>query len=192
MATWMIVLIVAVVLLAAGAIAWYFMEKQRSERLRHRFGPEYDRAVQTYGSRRRAEADLTSRSKRVERLEIHRLSGTDCDRFAERWSSTQSLFVDNPAAAVADAEKLVQEVMRARGYPVGDFDQRAADISVDHARVVDNYREARNLALASKRGAASTEDLRRAMVHYRALFEDLLETTDRRETIERKVVEVHQ
>jgi hypothetical protein len=181
MGTWMIVLIAGVSLLVGAAVVWVVMGKKRSAGLKRRFGTEYDLAVKTSGSRRRAEADLASRTKRVERLDIHPLSAGDHDRFADRWRSAQASFVDNPAGAVSDAEKLVEEVMRARGYPVGDFDQRAADISVDHPRFVENYREARALALASQRGSAKTEDLRRATVHYRALFEDLLETTERRE-----------
>jgi len=181
METWMIVPIVGVSLLIVAAIAWVVIRKKRSEGLRRRFGTEYDRAVKTSGSRRRAEADLASRTRRVERLDIHPLSAGDHDRFAARWRSIQASFVDNPGGAVSDAATLVEEVMRARGYPVGDFDQRAADMSVDHPRFVENYREARDLALASQRGAARTEDLRRATVYYRALFEDLLETTERRE-----------
>ena len=179
MAPWMIMVIVGIALVIAAAVAWVVIGKKRSEGLRHRFGTEYDLAVKTTGSKARAEVDLASRTKRIEGLEIHPLSTGDHDRFADRWRSTQASFVDNPSGAVAEAEMLVEEVMRARGYPVGDFDQRAADISVDHPRFVENYREARELALASQRGVARTEDLRRATVHYRALFEDLLETTDR-------------
>ena len=181
METWMIVLIVAVSILTASAVAWIAVGKKRSAGLRRRFGTEYDHVVKTSGSRRRAEADLASRTKRVEGLDIHPLSVGDHDRFADRWRLAQASFVDNPAGAVSDAATLVEEVMRARGYPVADFDQRAADISVLHPRFVENYREARDLALASQRGSARTEDLRRATVHYRALFEDLLETTERRE-----------
>jgi hypothetical protein len=177
----MIVVIVALALLIASAVAWAVIRNKRSEGLKLRFGTEYDRALKTTGSRSGAEAELASRTKRVDRLDIRPLSTADHDRFADRWRSTQASFVDNPAGSVADAEKLVEEVMRARGYPVGDFDQRAADMSVDHPRFVQNYREARDLALASQRGAAKTEDLRQATVHYRALFEDLLETNDRRE-----------
>ena len=179
METWMIVLIVGALLLLGSGIAWAVVGKKRSAGLRRRFGTEYDHAMKTSGSRRRAEAELASRTKRVEQLDIHPLSAGDHDRFADRWRSTQASFVDNPAGAVSDAGKLVEEVMRARGYPTGDFDQRAADISVDHPRFVENYREARDLALASQRGSAKTEDLRKATVHYRALFEDLLDTTDR-------------
>lgn len=181
MDTWMIVVIVAVALLIASAAAWVVLRRMRSEALRRRFGTEYDRALKTSGNRSLAEADLVSRTKRVDRLDIHPLSAGDHDRFAERWRATQASFVDDPAGAVSNAEKLVEEIMRARGYPVGDFDQRAADLSVDHPRFVENYREARYLTLASQRGAANTEDLRQATVHYRALFEELLETTDRPE-----------
>jgi hypothetical protein len=180
MQPWIIVLIVGVALVIGFAVAWGVVRKRRSEDLRRRFGTEYDHALKASGSRGRAEADLTSRTKRVERLEIHPLSTGDHDRFAERWRSTQASFVDSPSGAVSAAETLVEEVMRARGYPVGDFDQQAADISVDHPRFVEHYREARELALANQRGAAKTEDLRQATVHYRALFEDLLETTDRK------------
>jgi hypothetical protein len=181
METGMIMLIVGVVLLIGAVVAWFVIGRRRSEGLRRRFGTEYDRAVKTSGSRRRAEADLASRTKRVEKLDIHPLSAGDHDRFAGRWRSIQASFVDNPTVAVSGAETLVEEVMRARGYPVGDFEQRAADMSVDHPRFVEIYREARDLALASQRGAAKTEDLRQATVHYRALFEDLLETTERKQ-----------
>jgi hypothetical protein len=178
----MVAVIAGVALLIASGVTWVVIRNKRSEGLKRRFGTEYDRAVKTSGSRNRAEADLASRTKRVERLDIHPLSAGDHDRFAERWRSTQASFVDSPAGAVSAAETLVEEVMRVRGYPVGDFDQRAADMSVDHPRFVANYREARELSLASQRGSARTEDLRQATVHYRALFEDLLETTDRTET----------
>ena len=175
MPAWLIVVLVVVALLVLGAAAWYLIARQRTDRLRRRFGPEYQRTVETLGSRTRAETDLEARSRRVERLHIHPLPSAERDRFAERWRATQSLFVDDPAKAVADAERLVQEVMQARGYPIGDFDQRAADISVDHPHVVENYREARRLALVNQSGKASTEERRKAMVHYRALFDDLLE-----------------
>jgi len=182
MQTWMIVVVAAVALLIAASIAWVVIGKKQSENLKRRFGGEYDLAVKTAGSRSRAEAELASRTARVNRLDIHPLSASDHDRFADRWRSTQASFVDNPADAVSKAETLVEEVMRARGYPVGDFDQRAADMSVDHPRFVENYREARDLAVASQRGTAQTEDLRRATVHFRALFEELLQTTDRGQT----------
>jgi hypothetical protein len=174
----MVVLIIGIALLLGSAVAWGVIRKRRSEGLRRRFGAEYGHALRASGSRGRAEADLTSRTKRVERLGIHPLSSRDHERLTERWGATQASFVDDPAGAVSAAEMLVEEVLRARGYPVGDFDQRAADISVDHPRFVGSYREARELALAIQRGAAKTEDLRQAAVQYRALFDDLLETSE--------------
>jgi hypothetical protein len=176
METPMIVALVAIVILAALVVAWVVVRnRQRTQDLKSRFGDEYYRALKKTGNRKRAEAELVARTKRMERLEIHPLSTGDQDRFAERWRSTQAGFVDRPASAVADAASLVQDVMRARGYPVGDFEQRVADLSVNHPRFVENYRAANALALACERGEASTEDLRQALVHYRALFEDLLE-----------------
>ena len=174
MPAWLMIAIVLAALLAAGAVAWMMYEKQRTNRLRSRFGPEYDHAVKEAGNRRKAEAELESRARRVGMLELRELPPDDRERFARRWREAQAHFVDEPAPAVAEASALVKEVMGARGYPVGDFDQRAADISVDHPAVVENYREARRIALASESGRAFTEDLRRAMVLYRALFEELL------------------
>jgi hypothetical protein len=166
-------IVVAAIVVAAGL--WLAMEKRRRLRLRQRFGPEYERAVHEVGSERRAEAALEARTKRVERLQIRPLSAADATRFKEAWRQLQNRFVDEPAAAVTEADRLVGEVMNARGYPLGDFDQRAADISVDHPRVVTNYRAARDIAQRHARGEASTEDLRQGVIHYRALFEDLLE-----------------
>lgn len=176
MQPWIIGLVVLAALVIVAAVAWEVVRNRRSADLRRRFGTEYDHALKASGSRGRAEADLASRTKRVGSLDIHPLSPGDHDRFAERWRSTQASFVDSPTAAVTAAETLVEEVMRARGYPVGDFDQRAADISVDHPRFVEHYREARGLAVANQQGSAKTEDLRQATVHFRALFEDLLDT----------------
>jgi hypothetical protein len=171
----MTVAIVAAVIVAALVVAWVIVGNKRTQDLKRKFGNEYFHALEKTGSRTRAENELVARTKRMERLEIRPLSAADHDRFAERWRATQAVFVDRPEGAVADAAKLVSEVMVARGYPVGDFEQRAADLSVDHARFVQNYREAHALALARGRGEVSTENLRQAMVHYRALFEDLLE-----------------
>jgi hypothetical protein len=171
---WTIVAIVIVAAVAAGA--WFSYNKRRTEQLRQRFGPEYDRTVQGEGNVRKAEAALAARARRVEKLQIHPLSPDDATRFSAEWRRIQELFVDDPTRAVIDADKLVGEVMSVRGYPTGDFEQRVADISVDHPDVVMNYRAAREIALQRERGEASTEDLRQAMVHYRALFRDLLET----------------
>lgn len=171
---WLVLVLVA--LIVGAAAAWYFFERRRSRRLRRRFGPEYEHSVHEIGSRRKAEKELERRQERVERLDIRLLKPDECERFLEEWRGVQARFVDNPAGAVAEADRLVGEVMRARGYPVSDFEQRAVDVSVDHPRVVENYRTARDIAARSERGEASTEDLRQAMVHYRVLFDDLLES----------------
>ncbi len=167
----------AVVAAAIVALVWFFVRKKRSERLRDRFGPEYDRVVRSTGDPGSAEARLAERAKRVEKFPLRPLSADDRKRFSDRWRSVQTRFVDDPAGAVSDADGLIPEVMKARGYPVGDFEQRAADLSVDHAAVVQNYRAARDIAARNRRGDATTEDLRQALVHYRNLFQELLEET---------------
>lgn len=167
------IVLVVVVLLLAGA--WFFMQRRRQGHLRERFGPEYDHAVQQTRSRRQAEAELEKREERVQQLHIRSLSAEDQARFTESWRGVQARFVDDPESAITEADRLVATVMQTRGYPVGDFEQRAADISVDHPHVVENYRAAREIAQRSERGEASTEDRRQAMIHYRALFTDLLE-----------------
>jgi hypothetical protein len=173
-------IIIAVALVVVVAIvAALMMQRQRTEDLRKRFGPEYDRAISDHGDQRQAEAELMARQERVQKLNLRDLSPEDRERYIETWHSTQSQFVDEPAAAIKEADRVVAEVMRARGYPVGDFEQRVADISVDHPQVVSNYRAAHAIALANERGEASTEDLRQAMVYYRSLFEDLLETKEK-------------
>ncbi len=164
-------IVVVIVLLAAW---WWYSQQKRREQLRSQFGPEYDRAVQETGSSSAAEKELASREKRVRQLDIKPLSGEQRSRYAESWRQVQARFVDDPSAAVGDADRLVGEVMQARGYPMGDFEQRAADISVDHPQVVDNYRNAHAIAQRQADGSASTEDLRQAMVFYRSLFNDLL------------------
>lgn len=171
--------IVVVAALAALAVAWWYSQRQRRARLRQRFGPEYDRAVQETGATEKAAAVLEDRVRRVERLKIHALSREQADAFGREWKRVQALFVDDPDGAVDAADRLVTQVMAARGYPIEDFDTRAADLSVDHPRVVENYRVARGLALRRTRGEAGTEELRQAVVNYRALFDDLLETGDR-------------
>jgi hypothetical protein len=163
---------------AVAVVLWFVWERRRHAQLRKRFGPEYDRTVHETGSERRAEAELDARARRVARLQIRTLDEADALRFAEEWRVLQIRFVDEPSAAIAEADRLVGDVMTARGYPLGDFDQRAADISVDHPRVVANYRAARDIARRQGRGEASTEDLRQAVIHYRALFEDLLGRRD--------------
>ncbi len=169
----MIAIVVGVLVLAV--IGWLVWQRQRSAQLRARYGPEYDRTVTQLGDQRRAESELVKRQERVAALEIRALSTEQLNGYVQQWKTVQTLFVDDPRGAVTDADRLVEEVMRTRGYPVSDFDQRAADISVHHPRVVDNYRSARDIAQRHKVGKASTEDLRRAMVYYRDLFQDLLE-----------------
>jgi len=171
---WIVIAIAAVVVLAA--IAWSAYSGRRRKGLQERFGSEYDRTVADAPSRREAESDLAERQKRREELEVRPLEPEARDRYASEWHNTQAKFVDDPEAAVGDADRLIQQVMRDRGYPVEDFDQRAADLSVDHPEVISNYRAAHGISVANERGNASTENLRTAMVHYRALFEELLET----------------
>jgi hypothetical protein len=169
-----IIILIAVIAIAVLALVIYLATRRRSEHLRERFGPEYDRAV-TDG-RLSGERELAGREKRVEKLEIRPLDPEQRDEFARRWRDTQAHFVDAPGEALQEADRLVAEVMRERGYPVEDFDQREADLSVHHGSVLDNYRAAHGITLAYQQGHAGTEDLRQAMVHYRSLFEDLLET----------------
>lgn len=172
--TWIILAVVIVLALAAIG-AWYFYQKQRSQTLRRHFGPEYDRTVTELGSRAKGESELKAREKRVERLEILPLAPSEAARFSEAWQTLQSRFVDNPKGVVVQAEQLVRELMTKRGYPMGDFEQRAGDISVGHPDVVANYRAAQAIAVRDQRGSADTEELRKAVVHYRALFDELLE-----------------
>lgn len=167
-----VAIIVAVVAICIAG--WALYQVQMTRRLRSRFGPEYEHTVERAGDRRRAEAELVRREERVRRLQIRRLTADERDRFGRSWREQQARFVDDPAGAVASADTLVTEVMHARGYPTGDFDRQAADVSVDHARVIGNYRDAHEIAERSRAGEASTEDLRRAVISYRALFEDLL------------------
>jgi FtsZ-interacting cell division protein ZipA len=168
--------ILAIVIIAIAVGAFFYLRRRRSENLRKQFGPEYKRAVDQYGDQRKAEAKLTEREKRVRKLDIRGLTADEQNRFADNWKKTQAHFVDAPSPAVGEAEVLVKELMLARRYPVGEFEQRAADISVDHPNVVNNYRAAHEIADRNKSGKATTEDLRQAMVHYRSLFEELLET----------------
>jgi hypothetical protein len=170
-----LVLILVVAGLVAGALIFLAVRKRRSQKLRQRFGPEYDRVIQHEGDVGKGEQVLEFRQKHREKYKIRSLTPTDRSSFSYRWNEVQAQFVDDPKGAVTLADGLVTDVMQARGYPISDFEQRAADISVDHPQVVDNYRAAHEIALRHNRGQASTEDLRQAMVHYRALFEELLD-----------------
>jgi hypothetical protein len=174
-----ILIIVAVAAIAFGL--FMYIQKDRTKRLRSKFGPEYDRVVDSYGDRSKAEEDLVHRQKRVEKLHLRDLTPADADRFADAWRAEQARFVDSPRDAIANADRLVIELMQTRGYPMGDFEQRAADISVDHPVVLENYRAAHAIAVRDSQATASTEDLRQAMVHYRTLFEELLDRRVREE-----------
>jgi hypothetical protein len=162
--------ILVVLLVIAGIL---IMQRRRTDGLRRQFGPEYNRVMEENG-RREAEAELVARRDRVKAYDIHPLPAAERDRFTGSWSRVQTEFVDNPKGAVAHADQLVEDVMAARGYPMSDFEQVAADLSVDHPVVVQNYRAAHAIALRREAGGSATEDLRQAMIHYRTLFEALL------------------
>ncbi|MFZ0417514.1 MAG: hypothetical protein WAM04_05385 [Candidatus Sulfotelmatobacter sp.] len=172
-----LIMLGAVVILIIAVLAWLYVRKRKSTTadLRKKFGPEYDRAVQVHGAGRKAESKLEDREKRVEKLNIRDLDPMEHERFSKQWDSVQSRFVDSPKGAVAEADDLVSSLMKTRGYPVSDFDQRAADISVDHPRVVENYRSAHEIALRVGKDQATTEELRTAMIHYRSLFDELVQ-----------------
>lgn len=178
MDTWMWVLIIGAVV--ALAVIWFVTRQARTRALQRDFGPEYDRTMARAGDRGAAESDLRERRERVSALDVRPLSRSDHDRFATEWTKVQAAFVDAPAEAVTDADQLIQQVMTTRGYPVQDFDRRAADVSVDHPDVVENYRSAHSIALKEARedADANTEALRKAMVYYRSLFEELLVVDD--------------
>ena len=175
MNTTTVVIIVVAILIIVATIVWLFVRKRRSEHLRAQFGAEYDHTVRQLGSQAKAEDALVARQKLVESIPIHPLTPQARDRFANRWHDVQARFVDDPAGSIRDADALVNEAMQARGYPMGEFEQRAAELSVNHAKVVQNYRAAHTIAIRKDRGEATTEDLRHALVYYRDLFEELLE-----------------
>ena len=164
-----------VAIVFAGIGTLLFLRKRRSARLRSKFGgAEYARAMKESGNRRHAEAALEERTERVESFRVRPIAPEDRARFGDSWRRIQARFVDGPAGAVAEADQLLGVVMSTRGYPVSDFEQRAADISVDHPSVMENYRAAHEIALRQLKGQANTEDLRLAMIHYRSLFEELV------------------
>jgi hypothetical protein len=177
-----IVALIVIAVIAVLLIVWAVVRQQRTAKLRKRFGPEYDRVVHERGPRK-AEATLLEREKRIEKFPIRALTSDEREGFITEWRVVQSRFVDDPKGAVSEADILVERVMEVRGYPISDFEQRAADISVTHPHVVNNYRAAHQIALRHQQGQATTEDLRQAMIYYRSLFEDLLEppTGPRRE-----------
>src|ERR1700675_80344 len=189
---WIIVAGVVVFALIAVA-AWLFSRKKKqSERLQHRVGSEYGRTVGELGGRTKAEAELKAREKRVEQLTITPLAPAEAARFSQAWSALQGRFVDNPKGVVVQADQLVRELMLKRGYPMGDFERRAADISVDHPAVVEHYRAAQAIAVRDQHGEADTEEQRKAVVHYRALFDEMLEVGEaKQEDLSAKQTAVH-
>ena len=167
-------ILVGTVLAICCVALWMYLQKRRTHQLQAKFGPEYDRAVSEHRTRRLAESELERRTARVAKFEIHPLNPDDRAWYAQQWRVDQSHFVDDPRAAVKQADTLVQDVMRRRGYPMGEFEECAAHLSVDHPRVIENYRIAHEIALRDSQGTVDTEDFRKAMVSYRALFEELL------------------
>jgi len=179
--------LIVIAVVAAALIVWAVVRQRRTVELQKRFGPEYERTLRTHGPGK-TDAVLMEREQRVKKFTLRKLSGEERERWITEWRTVQSRFVDDPQRAVTEADKLVGRVMEARGYPLSDFEQRAEDISVDHPHVVDNYRAAHEIALRHQRGEAMTEDLRRAMIYYRTLFDDLLETTNVTTVSERREV----
>jgi len=175
--SWVVIAVAVVIVVAlAMLVARSMSRRKRTERLKNHFGPEYDRAVGESGDQGAAEKELVARERKRQKLDIVALAPESRAKYAEHWRMVQKAFVDNPSRSVGDADRLVTQVMRERGYPVEDFDQRAADISVDHPNVVEHYRAAHVIHLAQEKGDIGTEAQREAFVHYRALFEKLLET----------------
>jgi hypothetical protein len=172
---WIIATGVLVIALLAFGVWFFSQKKKQSERLQQRFGAEYGRTVGELGGRTKAESELKAREERVEQLAITPLAPAEAARFSQAWNALQGRFVDNPKGVVVQADQLVRELMVKRGYPVGDFERRTADISVDHPAVVENYRAAQSIAARDARGEADTEELRKAVVHYRVLFDEMLE-----------------
>jgi hypothetical protein len=168
-----IVVVIAVIVIIA---AWLIARRRSSAHLKKKFGPEYDRAVQQHGDPRHAEAALLERERRVEKFSLRPLPPADRERYGDDWAGVQRRFVDDPATAVSQADALVTTIMSARGYPMADFEQRAADLSVSYPSLVQNYRSARAITLRHNQGESTTEELRRAMVHFRSLFDELLES----------------
>lgn len=173
-----LLLVVVVLLVLVAAIAYLVVTRQRTKALQTRFGPEYDRTVEAAGGRGRAESVLAEREKRVEQLQIHPLSPDEATRYGSQWKEVQARFVDDPSGSIEDADQLVSEVMSARGYPMADFEQRAADISVRHAQLVEHYRAAHDIAQSHRQRPVDTEKLREAFLHYRELFASLLEVEE--------------
>ena len=177
---WIVITLAVIALIVVGVLAFAASRKRRTVNLKRRFGPEYDRVVRLQGGTRRAEGVLQFRQRERQKHNVRALSAADRAAFIVRWREVQARFVDDPRGAVTVADSLVTDVMQARGYPIAEFEQRAADLSVDYPVIVDNYRKANEIALRHGEGQASTEDLRQAMMHYRTLFDELLDLNQER------------
>lgn len=173
-------IVIVAAVLALALIGWLAWSRYQTRRLVQRFGPEYDAVVRRLGSKAKAEAELKQREKRVQTFTIIALAPAEVARFTQAWTRLQGSFVDDPKGVLIEADRLVRDLLLKRGYPVAEFELRAADISVDHPVVVDNYRAAQRLLSLDQRGEATTEDLRKAVVHFRALFDELLGVKPRR------------
>jgi hypothetical protein len=178
--TQLVAVVVAVIALATIVI--FYLRTQRSKRLRERFGPEYNRAIETSGNAARGEARLAQLERRVEKFHIKPLEPAARERFVGSWRAMQGKFVDDPNHVVGEADQLVGDVLAARGYPVADFEQQAADLSVNHPLVIEHYRAGHEIAVRHRQGKASTEDLRQALIHYRKLFDELVGEPERAQT----------
>jgi len=174
--TLMIVIAVVIVVIVGFFLGPVFARRRHSQRLKSQFGTEYDHTVQTLGNEKKARIELDERQKHVAGLNIKPLSVTERERYLANWGAIQSKFVDEPSQSIGNADRLIMEVMQIRAYPVSDFEQRAADISVNYPALVSNYRAAREIAIKNEQHQANTEELRQAMIHYRSLFEELLGT----------------
>jgi hypothetical protein len=185
-ATTIIIAALALLVIVLGGIV--LMQRRKSEHLKTRFGPEYDRALKETGDKRKAETELYEREKRVKSFDLRPLRHSDRDRFTGEWRQIQAEFVDDPEGSIRKADILLQDVMSERGYPVENFEQVAADVSVDHPNVVQNYRRGHDIAVRHRRGEANTEDLRQAMIHYRELFDELVtdEPTGERRSLDKQ------
>jgi hypothetical protein len=172
--TYIIIAVVVIVVIMGAIMAPTFSRRRKSQKFQNKYGPEYDRTVQTAGNEKKAQAELNGRQKHVDTLNIRPLSVSERERYQAEWTAIQAKFVDQPGQATVEADHLIMEVMKVRAYPVSDFDQRAADISVNYPNLVSNYRAAREIAIKNEQHTATTEELRQALIHYRSLFDELL------------------
>jgi hypothetical protein len=173
--TYIIIIAVVVLVIIGGILGLIFARHRKAGNLQERFGAEYDHTVEVMGDKKKAQAELNERQKHVDALAIRSLSAAERERYLADWTAVQSKFVDEPGQAIVDADRLIMEVMQLRAYPVADFEQRAADLSVTYPALVSNYRAARSIAIKNEQHQADTEELRQAMIYYRSLFEELLE-----------------